>query len=175
MKHLQNRPAPAFQEYAATMLADFTFRSLSPAARGVFYTLRLECWANKRLPADPLVLSKALGIPVEVIAACLPSLQPFFIVQDGWLFSPELENYRLYLDGVKEAKSEGGKKGAAKTNALRKVDGSEVRDTQRVTRESLVKHSQVQPSTAKKNTATNEGNSIDEGWLNNYEKARYKR
>jgi len=173
MKHLQNRSAPAFQEYAATMLADFTFRSLSPSWRGVLYTLRLECWANKRLPADPCVLSKALGMPKDVITDCLPHLNPFFKIQDGWLFSPELEDYRKYLDDVRKSKSEGGKKGAAKTNAHRKTDDSEVRDTQRDSRDCLEQYSQVQPSTAKINTATNERSSLDDDWVNDYEKTTY--
>ena len=55
----QNRlPAPCYQEYAASMLANLDFRQMPLSARGLLYTLRLECWENHRLPADSNKLCK---------------------------------------------------------------------------------------------------------------------
>mgnify|MGYP007026270862 FL=1 len=48
----QNRKPPAYQEYASTMLADISFRSMNMEARGLLYTMRLECWANGRMPSE---------------------------------------------------------------------------------------------------------------------------
>lgn len=169
MNQLQKRPPPAYQEYASSMLANYDFRALSLGARGLLYTLRLECWANRRLPSDPLTLSKALGIEIDQVVKYTAELQAFFKVQDGWLISPELENYRIHLDHRRERQSDGGKKGAAKTNAQRNADDSESRVTHRDTRDSLVQLSQVKPSSAKKNTAINEGNSLDEEWIDDYD------
>ena len=52
---------PAYQEYASTMLADISFRSMNLEERGLLYTLRLECWANGSLPSDITTLSIVLG------------------------------------------------------------------------------------------------------------------
>lgn len=174
MSNLHKRPPPAYQEYASSMLANYDFRALSLEARGVLYTLRLECWANKRLPSDPLTLSKALGIEMQQIVKYTPELKPFFKIEDGWLFSPELDNYRSHLDHRRERQSDGGKKGAAKANAQRKADGAEVSVTPRDTRDSLVKLSQLESSKAKKNTAINERISLDYDWVEDFQKTRYK-
>jgi uncharacterized protein YdaU (DUF1376 family) len=141
---IQYRDPPAYQEYAASMLANYNFRALDLKARGALYTLRLECWVNKRLPADPDTLSRALGLSKDELFKVQPMLDPFFKIEDGWLFSPELEDYRTYLDSRKKAQSEGGKKGAAKTNSRLKVQQEESQVTRQVTRDSLVKQSKDQ-------------------------------
>lgn len=58
----QNRAAPAFQEYAATMLALLPFRTMTLQDRGLLYTMRLECWVNVRLPYNHNDLAKVLGL-----------------------------------------------------------------------------------------------------------------
>lgn len=165
----QNLPPPAYQEYASNMLANYSFRALSPEARGVLYTLRLECWANKYLPSDLDALAKGLGFDRLVLERCLPNLSSFFIFKDASIYSQELEDYRGYLDHRRERQSEGGKKGANKTNSQRNADHLSERDTRRDTRESLVKQSEVQPSTAQQNTAINKGSYVHEEWLDDYE------
>ncbi|SES71520.1 hypothetical protein SAMN05216412_101342 [Nitrosospira multiformis] len=112
----QNREAPAYQEYAAAMMARIEYRTMTLQERGLLYTMRHECWANKRLPEKPGLLAKVLGFSEQEIIDCLPAVMPFFRVSEGFIFSPELEDYRKYLDERKERKSEGGKRGAAITN-----------------------------------------------------------
>ena len=46
----QNREPPAFQEYAAAMMAKTDYRLMSLAGRGLLYTMRLECWVNLTCP-----------------------------------------------------------------------------------------------------------------------------
>ena len=49
---MQNRKPPAYQEYAATILAQLPFRAMNLQDRGLLFTMRLECWVNTRLPSN---------------------------------------------------------------------------------------------------------------------------
>jgi len=92
----QNREPPAFQEYAAAMLARREFRSMTLAERGLFHTIRLECWVNLTVPSDPALLAQFLGQPEGDVRAALPAVMPFFSVAGDDLFCPELDDYRAY-------------------------------------------------------------------------------
>lgn len=112
----QNREAPAFQEYAASMMARIDYRCLSLSERGLLYSLRLECWVNNYMPADAPTLARVLGFDVQAIEMALPNVMPFFASDGKSINCPELENYRAHLDGRRDKLSAAGKKGAAKTN-----------------------------------------------------------
>lgn len=168
----QNRPPPAFQEYAANMMARTEYRVLSLMERGLLMTIRLECWVNIRMPADPTMLSKVLGVPQEQVKAALPAIAPFLKVVDGYLICPELEDYREHLRGIRDKKSEGGKLGAKMTNAGRQSadrSGNGNRRAEsgnpRVTRDSLVKPNLAQLS---KNQSLGSGD-VDQEWVGAYE------
>jgi len=115
----QNRDAPAYQEYAATILAQLPFRTMMLQDRGLLYTMRLECWVNVRLPNNHSDLAKVLGLSVAEVAGSLAAVMPFFEVADGFIVSPELENYRAHLADRKSKQSHGGKRGSAITNGKR--------------------------------------------------------
>lgn len=119
MSH-EPRDPPAYQEFAANMLAQIPFRTLSMAERGLLYTMRLECWVNQRLPADHRTLAAVLGQPVPEVEQTLPAVLAFFREDDGMLFSPELENYRKKLTDQRRTLSEAGRKGAKKTNSRKR-------------------------------------------------------
>ncbi len=154
----QNREAPAYQEYAAAILAQLPFRTMTLQDRGLLYTMRLECWVNVRLPHNHNDLAKILGLPVADVAGSLAAVMPFFEVVDGFIFSPELENYRAHLADRKSKQSQGGKRGSAITNDKRSRTEKAVDDgvsstpssTLRVSRrgrgESLVQTSTAKPS-----------------------------
>jgi hypothetical protein len=108
---VQNRDAPAYQEYAAAMMAKIEYRTMSLAARGLLYSMRLECWVNDQLPADPEMLAKVLGFASDEIKTALPEVQSFFANVGGFLISPELDNYKIHLAEGKKRMSAGGKKG----------------------------------------------------------------
>lgn len=114
---MQNRDAPAFQEYAASMMAKIGFRTMTMAERGLLYTMRLECWVNDQLPADPDRLAKVLGYSGDEVKKALPAMLPFFTEFDGFFSSPELDNYKLHLQNSRKRMSEGGKKSARKRAA----------------------------------------------------------
>jgi len=112
-----NRTAPAYQEYAANLIARFEYRTLTLPQRGLLYSMRLECWVNQYLPESPSVLARILGFDVAEVAAELPYVMPFFSVENGRIYSPDLEAYRQHIERIRERQAQGGKAGAAKTNA----------------------------------------------------------
>lgn len=124
----QNRDAPAYQEYAATILARLPFRTMTLQDRGLLYTMRLECWVNVRLPHNHNDLAKVLGVPVAEVTESLAAVMPFFEAVDGFIVSPELENYRAHLEDRKNKQSQGGKLGSVITNKKRKSPTKAVDD-----------------------------------------------
>lgn len=123
----QNRKAPAYQEYAATIMAQLSFRTMSLQDRGLLYTMRLECWVNMRLPNNHNDLAKVLGVPVAEVMTSLPAVMPFFAIDGDFIISHELEDYRKHLADRKLKQSQGGKNGSAITNSKRSRN-AKVRD-----------------------------------------------
>lgn len=118
---MQNRKPPAFQEYAASRLADKRFRLMAFSERGLLDTMRLECWENVQVPADPKELAQYLGKHEHEVANALTErVKSFFVESNGSYSCPELDDYRLHLEERKRKQSEGGKKGANLTNGNRK-------------------------------------------------------
>lgn len=115
----QNREAPAYQEYAASVMAQIAYRTMTLQERGLSYSMRLECWVNGKLPERPALLAKVLGFPEQEIIDTLPAVMPFFSVSEGFIVCPELEDYRKHLLEQKEKKRNGGRLGAAITNKKR--------------------------------------------------------
>ena len=113
----QNRQPPAYQEYAATMLADIKYRLMSLAERGLMDTMRRECWVNGGLPANPGPLAKILHYDQSEVEAALPAVMPFFAVECGLIVSPDLEHYRNHLSEARERQAAGGRRSANKRKA----------------------------------------------------------
>jgi len=111
----QNRDAPAYQEYAASVLALARFKELTLAEKGLLYLMKMECWINISLPTDIKKLSKTLGQEHSEVNELLPQVMPFFKIELGRIINPELEFYRAHLLAIKEHR----KKGADATNAIK--------------------------------------------------------
>lgn len=171
----QNREAPAYQEYPATILAQINFRKMSLQDRGLFCTMRFECWVNMKLPASPEVLAKILGVPFQQVHESLPAVMPYFKVVDDLLICPELEDYRTHLAERRIKQSEGGKLGSAKTNRDRKCnsqngthnDSSSSQVTRRGNHEPLDK-SKAKNQSQNQSTA---GGGIRDKFVDDYEAA----
>lgn len=173
----QNREPPAYQEYAATMLSLLPFRLMSLEARGLLYTMRLECWINFRLPSDPKRLAIVLGVPEQEVCRSLPMLADLFETHDDVIVCPELDNYRQHLHERTESQRKGGKKGAEITNGRKKatkaLDTSGDSSTpptspqvpRRVSAGSLVQQSKAQ-SISNQLTVVDDST---EAWLREYE------
>ena len=174
----QNRRPPAYLEYAATMLANRHFRLMNIAERGLFYTIRLECWENKQVPASPDELAKYIGCDIaEVKTALTDKVKSFLYEKDGSLTCPELEDYRQHLDDRRLKQSMAGKGGAAITNAKKKAakdanlhmetDSGNPQVPRQGSVESLVKSSTVKPSQVQ----SLENGYIDDKFVREYESA----
>lgn len=174
----QNRKPPAYQEYAATILVQIPFRTMSLQDRGLLYTMRLECWVNQRLPNDPGDLSKVLGFPVGEVSASLPVVMPFFAINGDFIICPELEDYREHLVQRKLKQSQGGKTGSTITNSKRNriskfadKDSTSSPSNSRVPRQGSVE-SLVQSSTEKPSqTQFSKKEAIDDPFVRDYEAA----
>lgn len=116
------RAAPAYQEYAAAMLADARYRLMTLAERGLLDTLRRECWVNGGLPEKPATLAKMLSFDQAEIAAALPAIMPFFVVKDGKIVCPELEDLRATYADRRERMATGGKRSADKRRSGNAAD-----------------------------------------------------
>lgn len=108
------RDAPAYQEYAAQMLANSRYRLMSLVERGLLDTLRRECWVNVGLPEKAETLAKMLSFDVAEVAAALPAVMPFFAVKDGLIVCPELDDLRAAYADRRERQAAGGKRSAEK-------------------------------------------------------------
>lgn len=116
----EGRAPPAYQEYASEMLASRPFRAMAAAERGIWWTMRLECWTNGSVPREPSALAAVLSLDVDQVAHALPSVMPFFIVDGDELRCAELDAYRAHLEARHARFSEGGKKSAAVKKAKEK-------------------------------------------------------
>lgn len=172
----QNREPPAFQEYAASMLSNLSFRTMTLQERGLLYTMRLECWVNKQLPSNHHDLAKVLGLPVEEITASLAAVMEFFEIAGNFIVCPELEDYRVHLAERKLKQSQGGKRGSAITNDKRSRKAhadnpSDLSSNSQVYRQGSVESS-VQSSTAKPSqTQFSKKRIIDDPFVRDYEAA----
>ena len=164
----QNREAPAFQEYAASLMARTEYREMSLEGRGLLMSLRLECWINERLPSEPSRLAKVLGFGTEQVERALPEVMAFFVADAGALRCPELDDYRAHIDQRRHKQSEAGKLGAAKTNKGRDIPRTNTpTGTPRLARGPLVKQSSAQSNTNK----SLEERAVNDPWVSEYERA----
>jgi len=163
----QNRKPPAYQEYAATILADRNFRLMTLAERGLFFSMRLECWQNMNVPANPSDLARYLGYDaISVETALTEKVKSFFVLNGLDFVCPEIEDYRKHLDEQRKKQSEGGKKGAQSTNSKHKQQAGDSQVPRQDTRESLVQYSSVQNS----KTQSLQSGDIQDEWVNEYDK-----
>jgi hypothetical protein len=175
----QQRDAPAFQEYAASMMARTDYRAMSLLARGLLYTLRLECWVNSSVPAEPALLAKVLGYPLDQVSTGLAEVAPFFKAEGSKLRCPELDDYRRHLEERRQRQADGGRIGAAKTNGSRRTPSATSPASTpptnppgrtRVSRGSSVKNSANQQSQGQAGQGNDECDSFVRDY-NDYERA----
>lgn len=116
----EGRPAPAYQEYAASVLADMRYRLLSLVERGLYDTLKRELWVNRYMPRDAVKLSRVLGLPAEDVVAALPAVMQFYEEVGDFIICPEHELYRACLAERRSRQVAGGEAGARAVNGRRR-------------------------------------------------------
>ena len=113
------RPPPAYMEYPSDLLANMKFRRMSLSERGLWQTMRLECWVNKILPKNPEEIAHVLNLQFQDVEANLTSrVLGFFVENEEGLYCKELEEYRVNQIARKARLSSGGKKGGETTQKL---------------------------------------------------------
>ena len=167
---MQNRPAPAYQEYAATILSDRTFRFLSLAQRGLYYTLKLECWVNGSIPLENRQIATIAGSSLDEIEKLLPSVLKWFKRTNDGYVCPELEGYRAHLDKISESRKKagsiGGKTPRSKEKDAKQMLGKCLPNAEQVSSKlSIVKSSSVKSNPA----LSSEVLSQHSDWLQGYD------
>lgn len=109
------RNPPAFQLYAATILADEQFKTLALGERGLFLTMMMQSWVNasSSIPRNPRDLAHILGLELCAVEQALTSrVLDYFTEENGRLSSQELIDQKTNLNERRACQSKGGKTGA---------------------------------------------------------------
>jgi hypothetical protein len=118
--------SPWYREFAANDMANLNYRIMTLSERGLLFSIKNECWVNDRVPENTELLSKVLGFPEKEIKLSLPGIMCFFAVSDGFIYHPELKNYKEELEVNKTKQKGWGKIGAEITNGKRKKRKSRI-------------------------------------------------
>jgi hypothetical protein len=173
------RPPPAFQEYASDNLANMQFRLMSLEERGLWATLRFECWVNKSIPANTQELSTLLNLNASLVERSLTNrVLSFFVFVGNYMVCPELEKYREACEIRTQALSDGGRNGGRKTQSKNKLNKSNESSSDKAYLESsleappqakikpLRRNEESREELSMKNSNNNE---IDD-WIDEYER-----
>lgn len=121
---MTTRSAPAYQEYASDILANRAYRAMTLAERGLWDTIRKECWVNGSVPSSKPELARYLGLSLDKVNELLtPNLMKWFKVLNTDLICPELDEYRLLIEHRRQRLSAGGRNGGIKSQANRRTSG----------------------------------------------------
>jgi hypothetical protein len=125
-RQVTKRDMPAYLEYASDLLANLNYRLMSLQERGLWDTMRKECWVNSKIPSKADVLAKILNFPVEVVKSSLTDrVTSFFSESNGFFTCPELDNYKAVQLNKRDAMAHGGARGGRKTqHDIREAKGS---------------------------------------------------
>ena len=113
---------PYFKFYPSDFLSHPAVMEMEAAAVGVYVKLLCVQWKRGSLPKDPARLARLGGVSVvEMEEVIWPQLAACFADRRGSLVNNRLEEERSAALAKQKALSDGGKRGAAKTNAKRGV------------------------------------------------------
>jgi hypothetical protein len=165
------RPAPAYQEYASDILANRSYRAMSLAERGLWDTIKKECWVNGSVPSHKPELAKYLGLPLEnVIELMTPNLMTSFKVVDSDLICPELDGYRLQIEDRRQRQSVGGKNGGKKAQSNRRNENEASLEARvkPLSRDETSRNEQKRRESSKENLSMEE----HKEWIEDYENVK---
>ena len=162
------RNLPAYLEYASDVLANTHYRLMSISEKGLWDLMRKECWVNYSLPSDPTALSKILNMSYEELQNCLTErVLYFFLIEDGQIFSPELENYRASVLLRRELQAQGGSKGGLKTQkTIRNAKGNLEGEVKVLNRDEMQREEKTRRESSEKGQEYEENSE----WLEQYDK-----
>ena len=110
------RQPPAFQCYASDELASEAFRVATLEERGLYETMKKQCWVSDTIPKAIPELAKVLGIDARDVERVFNPYAPLFQLfredEHGRLFHPELTALKAEYQERHRERSRSGKKGA---------------------------------------------------------------
>jgi len=126
VRKVTKRDLPAYLDYAADHLANLNYRLMELSERGLWDTMRKECWVNNKIPSKADQLAKILNQPVDIVQKNLTDrVLSFFSEKGGFLYCTELDNQKAMTLNRRDAMAQGGAKGGRKTQQyIREVKGS---------------------------------------------------
>jgi len=126
LRQVTKRDLPAHLEYASDLLANINYRLMNLSERGLWDTMRKECWVNGKIPSKVEDLARILNLPFDVIKTNLTDrVVSFFIQSDGFFTCPELDNFKAMKLNSRDAMAIGGARGGRKTqNDIREAKGN---------------------------------------------------
>jgi hypothetical protein len=126
VRKVTKRDLPAYLEYAADHLANLNYRLMELSERGLWDTMRKECWVNNKIPSKVDQLAKILNLPVDIVKNNLTDrVRSFFSEKDGFFYCTELDNFKAMTLNRRDAMALGGAKGGRKTQQdIREGKGS---------------------------------------------------
>jgi hypothetical protein len=116
--------APAFQCYPRDILADSRFIVMTPASRGVLFTLLLHAWLDGSVPDDPRAVAALLREPAGDIENVWPQIVPWFERRDGRLVYTAHEEQRARHVAWRDKCRKGGRR----SGEVRRSKGSSTSD-----------------------------------------------
>ena len=126
VRKVTKRDLPAYLEYASDLLANINYRLMDLSERGLWDTMRKECWVNGKIPSKVEDLARILNLPFDVIKTNLTDrVVSFFLQSDGFFTCPELDNFKAMKLNSRDAMAIGGARGGRKTqNDIREAKGT---------------------------------------------------
>ncbi|OGA59958.1 MAG: hypothetical protein A3G81_25975 [Betaproteobacteria bacterium RIFCSPLOWO2_12_FULL_65_14] len=107
---------PAFQQYAAAELGAEAVKLMTPAERGLYWSMMCYCWLNDSIPLDPALMARALGFTeAEVVENMTARVLGFFEHADDdskRLVCPALVRQMERIMERRIAQARGGRAGA---------------------------------------------------------------
>ncbi len=117
---------PYLKFYPSDWLSDRTVRTMTPAARGVYFDLLCIAWQEGGIPADPSALASWLGLSPKRFARIWTEIEDCWVHgSNGSLVNPRQERERTEAERVYEQRVEAGRQGGrpSKRKTVRKANG----------------------------------------------------
>ena len=159
--------APAFQFYASDMMADWRWRCMSLAERGLLISMYTECWVNGSVPSNLNELSGVLGFQESELQHLLTArVMAFFVVDNAEMTAPIIDKCKnTYLENRRKKANAGRKGGQTTQSKLREMHQSNSSNKG----SSDAKAHRVEMSGVEESKSESIENNIDDEFVNDYD------
>jgi hypothetical protein len=108
----RTKAAPGLMIYPVDVLSSRRHQTMNAEERGIFTSIRDECWVNGSVPTNHAQLAKILRLELDEVKRGLTEKVLYYLDEaNGEFTMPDVERYRAELTTKREKQSQGGKKG----------------------------------------------------------------